>query len=162
MTNKVDGLNAESPIDISKITEYLYIGAHPRSGAVEYVGQLGIRLVISMLAIRPTQAFTQRPFKAVMLPSFDHPRIPIPVFVLRRGVRAALPVIEAGDAVMTYCKEGRHRSVAMACCILISQGYSVEDAMQLVREKREVADPQAPHIERQIRRFAESWASNPL
>jgi hypothetical protein len=40
---------------------------------------------------------------------------------------------------------------------LIGLGYSVDEAMQLVSSKREVADPYAWHIRRQIRRFEAYW-----
>jgi hypothetical protein len=41
----------------------------------------------------------------------------------------------------------------MACCILIAKGHSADEAMQLVKEKREKADPDAWHIQRRIRKF---------
>jgi hypothetical protein len=66
-------------------------------------------------------------------------------------------VIEEGYSVLVYCHEGRHRSVAMACCILIAKGHSADEAMQLVKEKREKADPDAWHIQRRIRKFEREW-----
>lgn len=61
--------------------------------------------------------------------------------------------------MLVFCEGGRHRSVAMTSCILIGQGYSANDAMQLIGSKREVADPYAWHIQRQIRRFEALWKS---
>jgi hypothetical protein len=72
-------------------------------------------------------------------------------------VEAALPVIEDGGRVLVFCEAGRHRSVAMASCILIGLGYPADEAMQLVSTKREVADPYAWHIQRQIRRFEDYY-----
>ena len=72
----------------------------------------------------------------------------MPMEKLKKGVEAALPVIEEGHSVLVYCREGRHRSVAMACCILIAK---------LVKEKREKADPDAWHIQRRIRKFERQW-----
>jgi protein-tyrosine phosphatase len=91
------------------------------------------------------------------LRSFDFVLLPIPIRKLKKGVEAALPVIREGESVLVYCHAGRHRSVAMTCCILIAMGSTAEEAMQLVRERREVADPHAPHIERQIRDFEAQW-----
>jgi protein tyrosine/serine phosphatase len=68
-----------------------------------------------------------------------------------------LPVIENGESVLIYCHAGRHRSVAMGACILIAMGHTADEAMELVREGRAVADPHARHIERQIRKFEEEW-----
>ena len=59
--------------------------------------------------------------------------------------------------VMVYCKGGVHRSVAMACCILISQGYSAEEAMALVKERRPVADPYTEHFKARILKFEDEW-----
>ncbi len=143
-------------MDVSKITDTLYIGAHPRSDAVEPLIEFGVRMVISMIPIPPTRSFFRKPFRLVVLPVADDPRLPIPISVLKHGVRHALPIIEQGAGVVTYCREGRHRSVAMAACILIGTGYTADEAMDLICEKREVADPHAPHIEKQIRKF-ESW-----
>jgi hypothetical protein len=95
------------------------------------------------------------------LRTFDFPLIPIPLKTLKRGVEAALPVIHDGGRVLVFCEGGRHRSVAMACCILIGQGYPADEGMQLVSSTREVADPYAWHIQRQIRRFEAFWRSRP-
>jgi hypothetical protein len=62
--------------------------------------------------------------------------------------------------VHVFCEGGRRRSVAMASCILIGKGYSAEDAMKLIKEKRPVADPYAWHIQRQIRKFEINWHEN--
>ena len=41
----------------------------------------------------------------------------------------------------------------MACCVLIGMGYTADEAMHLVSEKREVADPFAGYIQSRIRKF---------
>ena len=104
-------------MDVSTITETLYIGANPRGDVVENIHGLGVRMVISMIPIPPTRAFFRHPFKLLILPTADDPRLPIPLFVLKYGVKRALPIIEQGDGVLVYCREGRHRSVAIAACI---------------------------------------------
>ncbi len=144
-------------MDVSAITETLYIGANPRGDVVESIHGLGVRMVISMIPIPPTRAFFRHPFKLLILPVADDPRLPIPLFVLKYGVKRALPIIEQDDGVLVYCREGRHRSVAMAACILIGMGYTADDAMALISAKREVADPHAPHIEKQIRKYERWW-----
>ncbi len=143
--------------DISAITDQLYIAAHPQDGHVDEVRALGVRLIINMIFHRFAKELSQPPFTMLTFRTFDWDRMPIPVATLRRGVEAALPVLEAGDGVLVYCREGRHRSVAMACCILIGTGLSAESAMDLVMAKRAIADPHAPHIESQIRAFETEW-----
>ena len=76
---------------------------------------------------------------------------------LVNGVEAALPVIDNGDAVLVYCREGRHRSVAMAASVLIGCGLSADEAMEKIKSKRSKADPYAWHIQRRIRKFEQVW-----
>jgi protein-tyrosine phosphatase len=68
-------------------------------------------------------------------------------------VRAALPVIHDGGVVLVHCVAGVHRSSAQAACVLIGMGYTADDAMQLIKKKRPVADPYARHIQSRIRKF---------
>ncbi|MDZ4169474.1 MAG: dual specificity protein phosphatase family protein [Coriobacteriia bacterium] len=144
-------------LDASAITDALYIAARPRRRHVSGVRDLRIDLVISMIWFRPASELMRPPFKLVRLPTADTPLLPIPLRMLRWGVEAALPVMNRGGRVLVYCRAGRHRSVAMACCILIGQGMTAEDAMRLVAACRPVADPHAPHIERRIRAFERDW-----
>jgi len=145
------------PYDISAITERLFIAARPHAYHVEHVRGLGVDLVISMIWFAPPRELTRPPFRLIRLPTIDSPLFPIPIFMLRRGVRNALPVLEAGGRVLVHCFAGRHRSVAMASCILIAQGMTADEAMNLVSERRPVADPHAFYIERRIRRFEADW-----
>jgi protein-tyrosine phosphatase len=79
------------------------------------------------------------------------------MFVLKRGVDAALPIIADGWKVLVHCKYGVHRSVAMACCILIGTGHSADEAMRLVAERRAAADPHAGYVQKRIRKFETEW-----
>jgi protein-tyrosine phosphatase len=77
--------------------------------------------------------------------------------VLRRGADAALPVLDAGGRVLVYCRQGRHRSVAMAACILIARGMTADEAMDTIVAHRAIADPHAGYIEKRIRAFERDW-----
>ena len=81
----------------------------------------------------------------------------MPMSRLRRGVETALPVMASGGRVLTFCKSGIHRSVAMASAILIAMGHPADEAMDLVSENRAAADPRARHIQRQIRKYEAFW-----
>ena len=149
---------ASSP-HISQITGYLYISAFPRGEHVAEIVDLGVRLVLSMHWMRPTKMLGKPPVTLLWLPTFDNMFFPMPIKTLNKGVRAALPVIENGGAVLVHCKSGVHRSVAQATCVLIGMGYTADDAMQLIKEKRAVADPDARHIQSRIRKFESQWPS---
>jgi protein-tyrosine phosphatase len=124
---------------------------------MEHVRTLGVDLVLSMLWFAPPRELARPPFRLVRLPMIDYPLFPLPLWMLRRGVAAALPVMEAGGRVLVYCRGGVHRSVAMACCILIARGLSADEAMDLVVRQRPIADPRVPYIAARIRLFERDW-----
>lgn len=144
-------------MDISQITDQLFIAAHPKASYADAIRDLNVRLILNMIFIRPAEVYNQPPFSMLTLRTFDSIFIPIPISKLMKGVEAALPVLDAGGGILVYCREGRHRSVAMASAVLISQGYSADNAMQLIKSKREKADPYAWHIQRRIRKFEDIW-----
>jgi protein tyrosine phosphatase (PTP) superfamily phosphohydrolase (DUF442 family) len=145
-------------MDISQITENLYIASQVKGDHLEDILQLDPGLIISMIVQRrPPRALTEEGLKVLWLRTFDFPLLPIPLKTLTRGVEAALPVIQDGGRVLVFCEGGRRRSVAMASCILIGMGSSADEAMQFISSKRQVADPYAWHIQRQIRRFEAYW-----
>ena len=45
----------------------------------------------------------------------------------------------------------------MGSCVLIAQGYEPGEAMNLVADRRAVADPYAYYIRSRILRFAQEW-----
>jgi hypothetical protein len=143
--------------DISQITDYLFISAWPRGEHGDQIRALDVRLILSMHWRRPSQTLGHTPVRLLWLPTLDSPLTPLPMFVLKRGVEAALPIIADGWKVLVHCKYGIHRSVAMACCILIGTGHSADEAMRLVAERRAAADPYAAYVQRRIRKFEEEW-----
>ncbi len=139
--------------DVSAITDYLYISAWPRSNHAEEIRALNVRLILSMHWIRPSRILGQPPVRLLWLPTFDNWLMPMPIRILKRGVETALPVIQDGYRVLVHCRAGVHRSVAMACCVLIGMGLTAEEAIALVKQKRSAADPEAWYIQRRIKEF---------
>lgn len=150
-------MNPSKGLDVSEITPYLYISAWPRGEHMDEIHALGIRLVLSMHWVRPKLLPIGDPVRVVWLPTFDTPFTPIPMRVLLHGVEEALPVIRNSGKVLVHCRAGRHRSVAMACAVLIGNGYTADEAIQLVNDKRPAADPDIWYIQRRIRKFANYW-----
>jgi protein-tyrosine phosphatase len=146
--------------DISKITDYLYISAWPEEHHTDELIAYNIRLILSMHWWKPSKELNRPPLRVMWLPTIDTPITPMPIGTLRKGVEAALPTIKDGHAVLTHCRAGVHRSVAMASCVLIGMGYSADDAMKLISEKRSVADPYVGYIKKRIYKFEKSWNKN--
>ena len=108
---------------------------------------------------RPAPDPHQPPLKLLWLPTMDSPLFPIPIYLLVRGVRAALETMKAGGKVYTHCARGRHRGVAMGASILIALGYDPEQAMELIKAQRRIADPDIFYIRSRILRFARKYQS---
>jgi protein tyrosine phosphatase (PTP) superfamily phosphohydrolase (DUF442 family) len=147
-------------MDISKITDNLYIGDTPRADDLDYLRDLGVRLVINMrFDRRPPKDLHQPPLDFLWLPTLDNPVFPISVQALRRGVCAALETFKEGGKVYAHCARGRHRGVAMGAAILIALGYAPQEAVELIKIQRPIADPDAFYIRRRIFRFARVWSN---
>lgn len=142
---------------VSRVTESLYVGALPRPQQATALEALGVRLIISLSFQRPPPVYYRAPFHVLRLTWPDSPLFPLPLALLERGARAALPEVDAGRSVLVHCRAGVHRSVAVAACILITEGRSADEAMRLIKEARPVADPYAWYIQRRIRLFADRW-----
>ncbi len=145
-------------MDFSSITDDLFIGTTPFTQNYDQLRELGVRLVINMrLTHYPKADAYAQPLSFLSLRTFDSPFFPIPIRKLQRGARAALETIREGGKVYAHCAGGRHRGVAMGACILVAQGHSPLDAMQLIKDRRSFADPHIFYIRNQILRFALEW-----
>lgn len=144
-------------LDVSSITDFLYISSWPRGHHTEEIRAMNVGLILSMHWIKPFPMLEPSPVPLLWLPTVDTPYTPMPMFVFNRGVKAALPVIHKGYSVLVHCKAGVHRSVAMTCCVLIGLGYTADEAMELVQQKRAVASPRTWYIERRIYKFEQQW-----
>jgi protein-tyrosine phosphatase len=150
-------------IDISKVTEYLYVGSRVRK---EHADELKVRnfdLIISMIGeTRFDDIYLLPPFKTLWIRTYDTFLTPISVKKLLVGVEAALPVIQNKGKVLVFCRQGRRRSVAMAAAILISMGYTGEEAIDALTTAREVATPRRWYIRKQIEAFEKYWRKREL
>ncbi len=145
-------------MNFSRITNDLYIGTTPLREDYQRLRDLGVRLVINMRwehRLRPDTG--TEPLSFLWLRTIDSPLFPIPIRALQRGALAALETIRAGGRVYAHCAGGRHRGVAMGAAILIAQGHSPQDAMELIKANRPVADPDIFYIRSRIVRFARQW-----
>ena len=145
-------------MDCSQITDDLFIGRTPHTQDYDLLRSLGVQLVINMRIERKPYPDNHNPAMPVIrLPTIDSPLFPIPMRALIKGVKAALPVIEREGKVYVHCQAGVHRAVTMGSAILIAQGYGPEEAMELIKQQRPAADPDAWYIRRRIMKFANLW-----
>ena len=150
-------LKSRHPFEYSPITDQLYVAAWPTGEDYEVLRELGVRLVINMDWVPADEKLNEPPLRVLALTEIDTPLTPMSMKNVWKGVNHAQEIFDNGGVVMVYCKGGVHRSVVMACCILISQGYSAEEAMARVKECRPVADPYTDHFKSRILKFEEEW-----
>ncbi len=145
-------------MDISKITDYLYVGTQPNVPDYNLLRDLKIHLVINMRGQHPPHFdLGNPPIKTIWIKTYDSILRPVSVELLKQGVDASLLMIQENKKVFVHCAVGKHRSVAMATAILIAKGYSADQAMDMIKAQRPVADPRAWHVIRKIRKFEEYW-----
>lgn len=145
-------------MNISQITDDLFVGNMPFQRDYDRLRELGVRLIINMrFTLGPSLDAHPEPINALWLRSIDSPFFPISIPNLMLGAQAALETIQSGGKVYTHCAYGRHRGPAMGACVLIAQGYAPQDAMQLIKDRRSVADPFAWYIRPRILKFAKEW-----
>jgi len=145
-------------MNFSQITDELFIGTTPLMEDYHRLHDLGVRLVINMRwehRLRPDKH--TEPLSFLWLRTIDSPFFPIPMRALQRGAQAALETFCAGGRVYTHCAGGRHRGVAMGAAVLIAQGHSPHEAMEMIKARRWVADPYVFYIRSRILRFARQW-----
>jgi protein-tyrosine phosphatase len=150
-------------IDISKVTEYLYVGSRVGKEHADELKVLNFNLIISMIGqLPPDEIYTLPPFNTLWIRTYDTFITPISIKKLSVGVKAALPIIQNKGKVLVFCMQGKRRSVAMAAAILISMGSTGEQAIDLLTTARAVADPRRWYIRRQIIAFEKYWQSRQL
>jgi hypothetical protein len=144
--------------DISKVTDYLYVGSRIGKEHADELKVLNFNLIISMIGqMPPDEVYTLPPFKTLWIKTYDTFLIPISIAKLLVGVTAALPIIQNKGKVLVFCMLGKHRSIAMGAAILISQGYTSKEAINLLTTARKAADPKMWYIRSQIMAFEKYW-----
>jgi hypothetical protein len=149
-------------VDISQITDYLFVGSRICEDHCEELKTRKFDLIISMIGQEaPHEVFSMPPFKTLWIRTYDTIFTPISIRKLMIGVEAALPIIHSKGKVLVFCMQGRRRSIVMASSILIAMGHTTDEAADLLVKARKVADPRKWYVKRQIRAFERYWLSHP-
>jgi protein-tyrosine phosphatase len=145
-------------LDISKVTDYLYVGSKVEKEQADELKVFNFNLIISMIGqMAPDKIYTLPPFKILWIKTYDTFFIHISIKKLLMGVDAALPIIQNKGKVLVFCMLGKHRSIAMGAAILISMGYTSKEAINLLTTARKAADPKMWYIRSQIMAFEKYW-----
>ena len=91
-------------IDISKVTDNLYVGSRIGKDQLEEMKVLNFNLIISMIGqIAPDEIYNLPPFKTLWIKTYDSFFTPISIRKLLTGIEAALPVIQSNGKVLVFC-----------------------------------------------------------
>ena len=133
------------------------MGTTPHRHDYNLLKELGVKLVINMRAGKKVRRIKTLPMPIVWVPTLDSRFFPIKPSRLIQAVGLCQNVIRDSGKIYVFCRVGRHRSLVMCAAILISQGYTAEEAMHLIKSKRAAADPNASHIKKAVYRFEKWW-----
>ena len=143
------------------ITDQLYVSSKMGEKHFKDLGSFAFKLIISMIGQnRHSLRERKDSYEVLWLKSFDSFLTPIPMKTLEKGVISALPFLDKGQKVLVYCRQGKRRSVTMAASILIAQGYTSDQAMKLLKEKRPVSSPMLWYVQSRIRKFEQFWTNS--
>jgi len=67
--------------------------------------------------------------------------------MLRDGVAFAAEHLDRGERVLIHCEHGIGRSATLALCVLVSQGMTPLDALELAKSRRSLVSPSPAQYE---------------
>lgn len=137
-------------MDISWLDERIAVGGGiwNSDGKMAELKSLGITHIIDMqIECDDTEMGEAHGIKVLWNPTDDDFE-PKPAALFRRGVDFAVEAFEESDAkVYIHCAAGIHRAPMMALAVLGAMGWKVEDARELIEDKRPVADFAEVYVE---------------
>lgn len=137
-------------MDISWLDERIALGGGiwNSDGKMAELKALGITHIIDMqIECDDTELGEAHGIKVLWNPTDDDFE-PKPTALFRRGVDFALQAFEGSDAkVFIHCAAGIHRAPMMALAVLGAMGWKLEDARELIEDKRPVADFAEVYVE---------------
>jgi protein-tyrosine phosphatase len=146
-------------MDLTWVTDRIAVGGGIwNDGNMIEIVREGVTHVIDMqIEFDDTRLAEPYGVRVLWNPTGDDFR-PKPSMLLRRGVEFALDALEDQDAkVFIHCAAGVHRAPMMALAVLRAQGWSLEDAVEVIEEKRDVADFADVYVQ-SVENFMRQWA----
>lgn len=137
-----------------QITPQLWLGGAPTyKRDYEFITGSGIGAVVNIRAEREddTELYRRHGIDHVQLSVLDI-YVP-PPDILDEGVAFIRDHVESNDVVLVHCAKGRGRSATLlAAYMMCYEGYTYDQAHQLLLSKRPLVDLQSRH-----RRVLEAW-----
>ncbi len=145
------------PINFSWITPSMAVGGRFAVEAIEPLAKkFGITHIVDVRVEDKDDEAVLREHGITLLhlPTVDSRAVSQDM--LEDGVAWVNQQLADGGRVYIHCAHGIGRSVLLACCVLVSMGYSAQDALRLVKQKRHLAAPNQEQLNALVE-FARRW-----
>jgi protein-tyrosine phosphatase len=124
------------------------------------VAQAGVTHIVDMQIEFDDTELAEPYGIAVLWNAVDDDFQPKPAEIFQRGVEFALEALNSDGSgkVFIHCAAGVHRAPMMALALLRVLGYSLDEAMMLIEERRPVVDFADVYV-RSVENFVRSYSS---
>ena len=145
-------------IKYSLVAPGVLVGPQYRQAGLRRLTEMGVRYCVNMRIEFDDAEHGLAPEHYCHLPTLDDEAPTLEH--LRRGVEFVDGAVSEGESVYIHCGGGIGRAPTMAAAYFISRGYTLEDAVALIREKRPFIHIMPPQLD-QLRRFEASLRGGP-
>lgn len=147
----------QATLDIHWVTERIAVGGWVETDdKMRSAARSGITHIIDMTWECDDTPLAKPYGIKVLVNAVDDDLEPKPPDVFRSGVKFALSALEQPNSkLLIHCVAGRHRGPMMALAVFCRLGWSIEDAMRLISERRPVVDWAPVYVE-SVRNFLET------
>jgi hypothetical protein len=155
----VQDVSEAGALDITWIMDRIAVGGWIETEEkIRQVVRAGITHVIDMAWEHDDTPLEQLGIKVLLNFTDDDFQVKPPE-LLKKGVDFALEALqEPGSKLLIHCVAGRHRGPMMTLAVLGALGWSLEDAMQIIADRRPVVDWAPAYVE-SVSNFLQSYVS---
>ncbi|WP_054534341.1 protein-tyrosine phosphatase family protein [Herpetosiphon geysericola] len=139
----------------SQITDQLYLGGFFDEHDWQILHTQGVRVTVNLQAERQDRFGSLGNEGYLWLPTQD--RQAPTTEALQQGVAFVQQATKAGHKVLIHCHAGMSRSATLCTAVLIAEGMSLDNAWNLVKERRPIVHLH-PWQRQALEQFAHDWA----
>ena len=149
----IPALTGAPMVKYSLVAPGVLVGPQHRQAGLRRLAAMGVRYCVNMRTEFDDAEHGLAPEHYCHLPTVDDEAPTLEQ--LRRGVEFVEQAVSAGESVYIHCGGGIGRAPTMAAAYFISRGYTLDEAIALIRETRPFIHIMPPQLD-QLRRFEAS------
>jgi hypothetical protein len=136
-------------LDLNWVSDRIAVGGWVETEEkMRAVARLGITHIIDMAWEHDDTPLATKYGIKVLLNTTDDDFQPKGTELLERGVEFALGALEQRDSkLLIHCVAGRHRGPMMTLAVFCALGWSMDDAMRHISERRPIVDWSPVYVE---------------